>query len=165
MPRHWYEPAVRAALVFAAVGAVVAALAITATGSWAADARAHPGLARQQPAWAQNLSGSALRNAMVNHIAQVASHFRGKMYAWDLVNEAFADGSSGARRDSNLQRTGNDWIEVAFRTARSADANAKLCYNDYNIDGVNAKSTAVFNMVADFTSRGVPIDCVGFQST
>ncbi|HEY3480389.1 MAG TPA: endo-1,4-beta-xylanase, partial [Streptomyces sp.] len=38
------------------------------------------------------------------------------------------------------------------------------CYNDYNTDGVNAKSTGVYNMVRDFKSRGVPIDCVGFQS-
>jgi len=117
----------------------------------------------QQPSWVQNLSGTALRSAMVNHITQVATHFRGKIYAWDVVNEAFADGSGGGRRDSNLQRTGDDWIEVAFRTARSADAGAKLCYNDYNIDGVNAKSNAVFAMVQDFKSRGVPIDCVGFQ--
>lgn len=118
----------------------------------------------QQPGWAQNLSGSALRQAMVNHITQVATHYRGKIYAWDVVNEAFADGGSGARRDSNLQRTGNDWIEVAFRTARAADPGAKLCYNDYNTDGQNAKSNAVYAMVQDFKARGVPIDCVGFQS-
>jgi endo-1,4-beta-xylanase len=118
----------------------------------------------QQPGWAQGLSGSDLRSAMTNHITQVATHFRGQIYAWDVVNEAFADGNGGGRRDSNLQRTGNDWIEVAFRTARAADPNAKLCYNDYNTDGVNAKSTGVYNMVADFKNRGVPIDCVGFQS-
>ncbi|MEU3454664.1 endo-1,4-beta-xylanase [Micromonospora sp. NPDC006766] len=118
----------------------------------------------QQPGWAQNLSGSALRSAMVNHVTQVATHFKGKIYAWDVANEAFADGASGARRDSNLQRTGNDWIEVAFRTARAADPGAKLCYNDYNTDGINAKSTGIYNMVRDFKSRGVPIDCVGFQS-
>jgi endo-1,4-beta-xylanase len=118
----------------------------------------------QQPGWAQNLSGSALRSAMVNHVNQVAAHYRGKIHSWDVVNEAFADGGSGARRDSNLQRTGNDWIEVAFRTARTADPGAKLCYNDYNTDGQNAKSNAVYNMVRDFKQRGVPIDCVGFQS-
>jgi endo-1,4-beta-xylanase len=118
----------------------------------------------QQPPWAQGLSGSALRNAMLNHITQVATHYRGQIYAWDVVNEAFADGGSGGRRDSNLQRTGNDWIEAAFRAARAADPGAKLCYNDYNTDGVNAKSTGIFQMVTDFKARGVPIDCVGFQS-
>nr|WP_243866268.1 endo-1,4-beta-xylanase [Actinophytocola oryzae] len=119
---------------------------------------------QQQPGWAQSLSGSTLRSAMINHVTQVATHYRGQVYAWDVVNEAFADGSGGGRRDSNLQRTGNDWIEAAFRAARSADPNAKLCYNDYNTDGVNAKSTGIYNMVADFKNRGVPIDCVGFQS-
>ncbi|WFE40786.1 endo-1,4-beta-xylanase [Micromonospora sp. WMMD998] len=119
---------------------------------------------QQQPGWAQGLSGSALRNAAINHVTQVATHFRGQIYAWDVVNEAFADGGSGGRRDSNLQRTGNDWIEAAFRAARAADPGAKLCYNDYNTDGINAKSTGVYNMVRDFKSRGVPIDCVGFQS-
>ncbi|MFG1779473.1 endo-1,4-beta-xylanase [Micromonospora sp. NPDC049048] len=118
----------------------------------------------QQPGWAQSLSGSALRNAAINHVTQVATHFRGQIHSWDVVNEAFADGGSGARRDSNLQRTGNDWIEAAFRAARAADPGAKLCYNDYNTDGVNAKSTGIYNMVRDFKSRGVPIDCVGFQS-
>ncbi|MFD0599473.1 endo-1,4-beta-xylanase [Catellatospora coxensis] len=119
---------------------------------------------QQQPGWAQNMSGSALRSAMINHVTQVATKYRGRIHSWDVVNEAFADGSSGARRDSNLQRTGNDWIEAAFRAARAADPNAKLCYNDYNTDGVNAKSTGIYNMVQDFKARGVPIDCVGFQS-
>ncbi|MEV0895259.1 endo-1,4-beta-xylanase [Actinoplanes sp. NPDC049802] len=118
----------------------------------------------QMPGWAQALSGSTLRSAMLNHITQVATHYKGKIHSWDVVNEAFADGTSGARRDSSLQRTGNDWIEAAFKAARAADPAAKLCYNDYNTDGVNAKSTAVYNMVRDFKSRGVPIDCVGFQS-
>ena len=119
---------------------------------------------QQQPGWAQGLSGSALRQAAINHVTQVATHYKGKVYAWDVVNEAFADGGGGGRRDSSLQRTGNDWIEAAFRAARAADPGAKLCYNDYNTDGVNAKSTGVYNMVQDFKARGVPIDCVGFQS-
>jgi len=119
----------------------------------------------QQPGWMQNMSGSALRSAMLNHVTQVATHYKGKIYAWDVVNEAFQDGSSGARRDSNLQRTGNDWIEAAFKAARAADPNAKLCYNDYNTDNwSDAKTQAVYNMVKDFKSRGVPIDCVGFQA-
>ncbi|MEV8089660.1 endo-1,4-beta-xylanase [Streptomyces nigra] len=119
----------------------------------------------QQPGWMQSLSGSSLRQAMIDHINGVMAHYKGKIAQWDVVNEAFADGSSGARRDSNLQRTGNDWIEVAFRTARAADPSAKLCYNDYNVENWNwAKTQAMYNMVKDFKARGVPIDCVGFQS-
>jgi endo-1,4-beta-xylanase len=119
----------------------------------------------QQPGWMQNMSGSALRQAMLNHVTQVATYYRGKIHSWDVVNEAFADGSSGARRDSNLQRTGNDWIEAAFRAARTADPNAKLCYNDYNTDDwTHAKTQAVYRLVQDFKNRGVPIDCVGLQS-
>jgi endo-1,4-beta-xylanase len=110
-------------------------------------------------------SGTDLLAAMRNHIAGVAGHFRGKIQYWDVVNEAFADGSGGGRRSSVFQqRIGNSYIEEAFRAARTADPGAKLCYNDYSTDGVNAKSTAVFNMVQDFKNRGVPIDCVGFQS-
>ncbi|MFW6691158.1 endo-1,4-beta-xylanase [Streptomyces sp. MAR4 CNX-425] len=119
----------------------------------------------QQPGWMQSLSGGDLRQAMRDHINGVMAHYKGRIAEWDVVNEAFADGGSGARRDSNLQRTGNDWIEDAFRTARAADPDAKLCYNDYNIENWNwAKTQAVYAMVRDFKQRGVPIDCVGFQS-
>ncbi|MCX4417486.1 endo-1,4-beta-xylanase [Streptomyces sp. NPDC053741] len=119
----------------------------------------------QQPGWMQNLSGSALRQAMTDHINGVMAHYKGKIVQWDVVNEAFADGSSGARRDSNLQRSGNDWIEVAFRAARAADPAAKLCYNDYNVENWTwAKTQAMYSMVRDFKQRGVPIDCVGFQA-
>ncbi|MFF9019889.1 endo-1,4-beta-xylanase [Streptomyces eurythermus] len=119
----------------------------------------------QQPGWMQSLSGSSLRQAMIDHINGVMGHYKGKIAQWDVVNEAFSDDGSGGRRDSNLQRTGNDWIEVAFRTARAADPAAKLCYNDYNIENWTwAKTQGVYNMVRDFKQRGVPIDCVGFQS-
>ncbi|MGW3016035.1 endo-1,4-beta-xylanase [Streptomyces longwoodensis] len=119
----------------------------------------------QQPGWMQSLSGSSLRQAMIDHINGVMAHYKGKIAQWDVVNEAYSDDGSGGRRDSNLQRTGNDWIEVAFRTARAADPAAKLCYNDYNIENWTwAKTQGVYNMVRDFKQRGVPIDCVGFQS-
>ncbi|PZH08781.1 1,4-beta-xylanase [Streptomyces sp. NTH33] len=119
----------------------------------------------QLPSWVSGLSATDLRSAMNNHITQVMQHYKGKIHSWDVVNEAFQDGSSGARRSSPFQdKLGSGFIEEAFRTARTADPNAKLCYNDYNTDGANAKSNAVYAMVKDFKSRGVPIDCVGFQS-
>ncbi|MDI5943709.1 endo-1,4-beta-xylanase, partial [Micromonospora sp. DH15] len=117
----------------------------------------------QQPGWMQRLSGSALRTAMINHINGVMAHYKGKLAAWDVVNEAFNE--DGSRRSSNLQGTGNDWIEVAFRTARAADPSVKLCYNDYNIENWSyGKTQGVYRMIQDFKSRGVPIDCVGLQT-
>ncbi|GAA4608501.1 endo-1,4-beta-xylanase [Actinoplanes octamycinicus] len=117
----------------------------------------------QQPRFWGSLSGGALRTAMIDHINGVMSHYRGKLYAWDVVNEAFAE--NGSRRQSNLQATGNDWIEAAFRAARAADPSVKLCYNDYNIENwTYAKTQGVYNMIRDFKSRGVPIDCVGLQT-
>ncbi|WSG34204.1 endo-1,4-beta-xylanase [Micromonospora ureilytica] len=117
----------------------------------------------QQPRFWGSLSGSALRTAMIDHINGVMAHYKGKLYAWDVVNEAFAE--NGSRRSSNLQSTGNDWIEVAFRTARAADPSVKLCYNDYNIENwTYAKTQGVYNMIRDFKARGVPVDCVGLQT-
>ncbi len=117
----------------------------------------------QLPGWVSNLDTANLRTAMNNHIDQVMAHWRGQIHSWDVVNEAFEE--NGSRRQSVFQqRLGNGYIEEAFRRARAADPNAKLCYNDYNTDGQNAKSNAVYAMVQDFKSRGVPIDCVGFQS-
>ncbi|MEU8008071.1 non-reducing end alpha-L-arabinofuranosidase family hydrolase [Catellatospora sp. NPDC049111] len=117
----------------------------------------------QQPGWMQSLSGSNLRQAMIDHINGVMAHYKGKLAAWDVVNEAFNE--DGSRRSSNLQGTGNDWIEVAFRTARNADPSTKLCYNDYNIENWSyGKTQGVYRMIQDFKSRGVPIDCVGLQT-
>jgi endo-1,4-beta-xylanase len=117
----------------------------------------------QQPGWMQSLSGATLRQAMIDHINGVMAHYRGKLVAWDVVNEAFNE--DGSRRQSNLQGTGNDWIEVAFRTARAADPSTKLCYNDYNIENWSyGKTQGVYRMIQDFKSRGVPIDCVGLQT-
>jgi endo-1,4-beta-xylanase len=118
----------------------------------------------QLPSWVGSLNATDLRSAMNNHINRVMGQYKGKIHSWDVVNEAFQDGTSGARRSSPFQdKLGNGFIEEAFRTARAADPAAKLCYNDYNTDGINAKSNAVYNMVKDFKARGVPIDCVGFQ--
>ncbi|GGU50242.1 non-reducing end alpha-L-arabinofuranosidase family hydrolase [Streptomyces violascens] len=121
----------------------------------------------QLPGWVSSIGdANTLRSVMNNHITTEMTHYKGKIYAWDVVNEAFADGGSGQHRSSVFQNVlGNGFIEEAFRTARAADPAAKLCYNDYNIENwTDAKTQGVYRMVKDFKSRGVPIDCVGFQS-
>lgn len=119
----------------------------------------------QLASWVNNITtSSALLAAMNNHITTEVSHFKGKIWYWDVVNEAFND--DGTRNADVFQNViGNSYIQDAFQTAHAADPNAKLCYNDFNIEDMNsAKSQAVFNMVQSFKASGVPIDCVGFQS-
>ncbi|MET7657130.1 non-reducing end alpha-L-arabinofuranosidase family hydrolase [Streptomyces sp. NPDC005486] len=121
----------------------------------------------QLPGWVGSIrDANTLRSVMNNHINTVANHYRGKIYAWDVVNEAFADGGSGQLRSSVFRDVlGTGFVEEAFRTARTADPGAKLCYNDYSIDDWNAaKTQGVYRMVRDFKARGVPIDCVGLQA-
>jgi endo-1,4-beta-xylanase len=118
----------------------------------------------QLPAYVSAITDAAgLQAAVDRHITEVAGHFEGQVKYWDVVNEAFLD--TGARRDSVFQNVlGDGYIEDAFRLAHQVDPAAKLCYNDFSIEGVNAKSDAVFAMVRDFVARDVPIGCVGFQS-
>ena len=121
----------------------------------------------QLPSWVSSITDAdTLRRVMNNHITTTMTHYKGKIDAWDVVNEAFADGTSGQLRSSVFRNVlGTGFIEEAFRTARAADPAARLCYNDYNIEDWNAaKTQGTYNMVRDFRSRGVPIDCVGFQS-
>ncbi|MGW1780549.1 non-reducing end alpha-L-arabinofuranosidase family hydrolase [Streptomyces sp. NPDC002143] len=121
----------------------------------------------QLPSWVSSLTdANTLRSVVNNHITTVMNHYKGKVHSWDVVNEAFADGGSGAHRPSVFQNLlGDGFIEQAFRTARAADPAAKLCYNDYNIENwSDAKTQGVYRMVRDFKARGVPVDCVGFQA-
>ncbi|MDI1462505.1 endo-1,4-beta-xylanase [Catellatospora sp. KI3] len=119
----------------------------------------------QTPSWVQSLGASAMRTAMNNHIANVVGHFASNpvVQSWDVVNEVF-DENGGYRSSFWYNTLGASFIADAFRAARAADADAKLCINDYNVEGVNAKSTAMYNLVSTLKGQGVPIDCVGLQT-
>ena len=122
------------------------------------------------PAWlSSRLTSSALREIMHQHIARVAAHYAGRVFAWDVVNEAF-DAQARLRHSLwydqpgiGLAGQGTAYIEQAFRWAREADRKALLFYNDYDAEGLGPKSDAIYAMVKDFKRRGVPIDGVGLQ--
>jgi len=115
------------------------------------------------PAWVPALPAADLRVAFENHIRSVAGHFRGRVLAWDVVNEAVADGGSGLRDTVFRQKLGDGYIADAFRLAREADPQALLFYNDYGGEGLNAKSNRIYDLVSGLLAQGVPVDGVGFQ--
>ena len=119
----------------------------------------------QLPAWLTDgtFTPAELRRLMVDHVTLEAGRYRGAVYAWDVVNEPFADNGSW-RRSIWLQAMGPDYVEIALRAARAADSRAKLYINDYNVETVGPKMRALFDLVASLKRRGAPLDGVGFQS-
>lgn len=123
---------------------------------------------RQAPQWMEKYEGSRedFIDLLETHVGTVAGHFAGRLESWDVVNEAFADGEPIEwRRTIWLENIGPEYVEIAFRAARTADPHADLYYNDYDISGSDgpAKLDRILVMVDDFLARGVPIDGVGFQ--
>ncbi len=148
---------------------------------------------QQNPKWLREgtFTSSELRAILEKHLKTVVGHYRGKIFAWDVVNEAFdevhpgelrstiwrdqpgislmneaggLDGGPQASRDSAIhKKIGYAYIERCFRWAHEADPQALLFYNEAEAEVVNLKSDAIYAMVRDFKERGVPIDGVGFQ--
>ncbi|HYO63792.1 MAG TPA: endo-1,4-beta-xylanase [Pyrinomonadaceae bacterium] len=117
-----------------------------------------------------NFTPAQMSDLLREHITRVMRHYRGKVFAWDVVNEVFlADGSVEPsiwydRPGIGMKGRGTAYVEQALRWARAADPEALLFYNDYDTEGLNPKSDAVYAMVKDFKARGVPIDGVGIQA-
>lgn len=110
-----------------------------------------------------------LASILQSHIHSVVTHYASRVYAWDVVNEAFKD--DGTMRDTLWYNQpgigagkGTQYIEQALRWAHQADPKAKLFYNDFDAEVVNKKSDAIYAMAKDFKQRGVPLDGIGLQT-
>ena len=115
------------------------------------------------PSWVNALAPADFRAAFERHIRTVAAHYQGRVHAWDVVNEAIADDGSGLRDTVFRQKLGDGYIAEAFRLARESDPQARLFYNDYGGEGLNAKAGRIYDLVSDLIARGVPIDGIGLQ--
>ena len=98
-----------------------------------------------------------------DHIETVVGHYKGRIAAWDVVNEAVDDSTGELRESPWLTAIGPDYIALAFQFAHEADPDAKLYYNDYVAEGIGGKGDAVYELVKGLKEQGVPIDGVGWQ--
>ncbi len=102
-----------------------------------------------------------VRQRMQNHIATVAGRYKGRIHAWDVVNEAVDEGK-GWRKSAWFKSLGSRFMDEAFNLAHEVDNSAQLLYNDYNMH--NPKKRAfVVDFVRRFKKRGVPIHGIGMQ--
>lgn len=123
----------------------------------------------QTPPWLfRDSSGNAVSKEVLlkrlrNHIEAVVGRYKGKIYAWDVVNEAVSDKPGEYLRHSQwLDICGEEYIAKAFQFAHEADPDALLFYNDYNeIDA--AKREKIYRLVKGLKDAGVPLHGVGLQ--
>lgn len=111
----------------------------------------------------QNIDNSAeVRKHVDNHINRLVSRYKGKIDAWDVVNEAFEEDGS-LRASVFYKNMGENYIEEVFRITEKADPDADLIYNDYNLYKPE-KRAAILKMVKNFKSNGTKINGVGVQA-
>ncbi|ACE84280.1 endo-1,4-beta-xylanase [Cellvibrio japonicus] len=107
------------------------------------------------------ISKTALQKKMQEHITTLAGRYKGKLHAWDVVNEAVDDNLK--MRESHWYKIlGEDFIYQAFNLAHEVDPKAHLLYNDYNIERTG-KREATIEMIKRLQKRGMPIHGLGIQ--
>jgi endo-1,4-beta-xylanase len=116
----------------------------------------------QLPAFVRNMQNAdSVKQFFTNHINTVASRYDGKIFSWDVVNEALEEDGT-LRKSIYLQKLGEDYIVDAFRMAQQASPKAELYYNDYNIEQP-AKRAGAITLIKKIQAAGVRIDGVGIQ--
>jgi len=119
---------------------------------------------RMLPEWFEKgcFTSEEVARILRAHIQTVVDRYRGRIYAWDVVNEAVDE--RGILRDSFfLRMLGPGYVADVFRWAHEADPDARLFYNDYEIEAINPKSTAVYAMVGELCGQGMPVHGIGIQ--
>ncbi|MCL6457695.1 MAG: endo-1,4-beta-xylanase [Gorillibacterium sp.] len=113
----------------------------------------------------QQASKELLYARLENHIKTVVGRYKGKIYAWDVVNEAIDSSQpDGFRRTKWYEIAGPEFIEKAFQYAHEADPEAKLYYNDFGLFESPAKLASTIQMIENLQAKGIPIDGIGLQT-
>lgn len=107
------------------------------------------------------VSPEVLKQRMREHIYTIVSHFKGRVNAWDVVNEAFEDDGT-PRKSLFWQILGTDYIPLAFQYAHEADPSIQLFYNDFSMNKPT-KVEGVANFFRPLIQQGLPVTAIGMQ--
>ncbi|MBQ4387886.1 MAG: endo-1,4-beta-xylanase [Prevotella sp.] len=107
------------------------------------------------------VSADVLKKRMREHIYTIVNHFRGRIDAWDVVNEAFEDDGT-PRKSLFYQILGTDYIPLAFQYAHEADPNVELYYNDFSMNKA-PKVEGVADFFRPLIRQGLPVTAIGMQ--
>ncbi|WP_461206681.1 endo-1,4-beta-xylanase [Clostridium sp. DL1XJH146] len=117
----------------------------------------------ENPDWltSEEWTREELLEILEDHIKTVVGHYKGKVYAWDVVNEALEN--NHYRETMWYKVIGPEYIEYAIKWAHEADPDAKLFINDYLVEEGGPKADAYYNLIKELLDKDVPIDGAGFQ--
>ncbi|MGC9378282.1 endo-1,4-beta-xylanase [Streptomyces sp. MH13] len=121
----------------------------------------------QNPQWLEqgDFSDDELRAILREHITTVVGRYAGRIQQWDVANEIFDDQGRLRTQDNIwIRELGPGIIADAFRWVHEADPKAKLFFNDYGVESVNAKSDAYYALTQDLLRQGVPVDGFSVQA-
>lgn len=123
----------------------------------------------QSPDWIfkngdQPASRERVLERLNQHVSTVVGRYKGRIKTWDVVNEALDDDGNDnyLRKSQWFLATGEDFIVEAFKTARAADPDAVLYYNDYDIEKPNKREKAL-RLIRSLKAKNVPLDGIGIQ--
>lgn len=124
------------------------------------------------PPWLdQTVTSKNALSIFTNHIHTVASRYKGRIHSWDVVNEAIRPEHKNHNDLTSsiwLTNIGEDYIDLAFRTASDADPNALLTYNDFDIETdqpeQEKKRQALLALLQRMKKKGTPIEALGVQA-
>ena len=121
------------------------------------------------PTWLKNsnYSQDEYIQIMEQYIRDIVGRYKDRVQEWSIANEATIR-SWTPGMDFWNDKIGPEYIALAFQTARQADPNGVLIFNDVNNQSLQdtGSSGVVNKMVAtvkQLKSQGVPIDVVGMQ--
>ena len=109
----------------------------------------------------ENVSPDVLKQRLRDHIHTIVGRYKGKVHAWDVVNETVEDDGS-YRKTPFYQILGEEYIPLAFQYAHEADPDAQLIINDYSMSGEKKRERYV-QIVNDLKKRGLRVDAIGMQ--
>ncbi|MFA9391542.1 MAG: endo-1,4-beta-xylanase [Prolixibacteraceae bacterium] len=108
-------------------------------------------------------SHDALVEQMRSYIEQVVGRYKGRINAWDVVNEVIDnDGSYRPTTWVNGIGDGDELVKLAFKFANQYAPDAELYYNDFNA-WRPAKRDGIARMVRMLKKEGIRIDGIGVQ--
>lgn len=100
---------------------------------------------------------------MKEYITEYVTRYKGKVAAWDVVNEGLESHGGNIRKTMWYNAIGKKYIAKAFQYAHEADPDAILFYNDFNIERDTLKLNSTLKMIEELKAEGVPISGLGFQ--